>query len=244
MSETLVYFAQRGHRGPIKIGKSRNVPERITYLSTGIAEKLNVLATYRGGAQTEKYLHQKLAQHRLNGEWFRPHREVLDVVHSVIAGTFKPGSYRPVTRDESRHERVVEFLGRTFCNALRVAYGSEPGWARQAAADAGCGAEAVKYWARGHRIPHTHNMLNIAKNNEVMGLWLYTAGVATWLAREVGCGEDEAYAVALNDFDRVRRAWNDRGDDGVGPILREMWNDREAKAEEARRRADEQIWVF
>lgn len=72
-----VYFIQVGLGGPIKIGRSTAPLTRLATLQTGHSEQLRLLVTTTGGDELEKSLHQKLRSHRLRGEWFSPHAEVL-----------------------------------------------------------------------------------------------------------------------------------------------------------------------
>lgn len=72
-----VYFIQVGCDGPIKIGRSTAPLARLATLQTGHSEPLRLLVTTTGGDELEKALHRRLSSHRLRGEWFSPHVEVL-----------------------------------------------------------------------------------------------------------------------------------------------------------------------
>jgi predicted GIY-YIG superfamily endonuclease len=68
--ETVLYVIQRGDDGPIKVGISRNVNQRVKDLQTGSAERLNVLRVYKM-ADVERAIHAELERKsRLEGEWF------------------------------------------------------------------------------------------------------------------------------------------------------------------------------
>jgi hypothetical protein len=87
LRETVVYFVQAVPDGPIKIGSSREIAERMATLRTCSPLPLELLATqecrgYRG-RRTERELHRRFAAHRLHGEWFRPHEEILDYIRSI-----------------------------------------------------------------------------------------------------------------------------------------------------------------
>lgn len=71
-----LYFIQSA-AGPIKIGVSNNVAKRLKGLQTSNPHKLTVLAIVRGGALMEFEYHQRFADHRLEGEWFDPHPDIL-----------------------------------------------------------------------------------------------------------------------------------------------------------------------
>lgn len=81
----MVYFIQlRGRRGPIKIGYTRSHDtlrtrfDSLQHCSPYVARLLGVLES--AGPGTEKALHRMLRKHRLRGEWYRPHADVLEVV--------------------------------------------------------------------------------------------------------------------------------------------------------------------
>jgi predicted GIY-YIG superfamily endonuclease len=74
-----VYLIQRGY-GAIKIGVSDNPESRLKQLQTGAQERLRLIAKFPSNSRTEAFnlekdLHDKLAHHRLKGEWF--HRRIL-----------------------------------------------------------------------------------------------------------------------------------------------------------------------
>lgn len=72
-----VYFIQVGVDGPVKIGLSRNVKGRMRSLQTAHPQRLTLLGAVDGDAELEAALHAKLAAHRLSGEWFAPHPDVM-----------------------------------------------------------------------------------------------------------------------------------------------------------------------
>lgn len=73
-----VYFIQRGETGPIKIGRTRHDPrKRMAAIQVGSAERLRFLGCC---AEEERKIHLQFQQHRMSGEWFLPHREILDFI--------------------------------------------------------------------------------------------------------------------------------------------------------------------
>lgn len=71
----MIYFAQRAD-GAIKIGTSENVPKRLATLSKEHGP-LAFLGEIPGDRPVELHLHDILAPHRLSGEWFAPHPDVI-----------------------------------------------------------------------------------------------------------------------------------------------------------------------
>lgn len=79
----MVYAIQAGESGPIKIGRASDPAKRRTELQAGHYEVLRLIAVIdpgRSAQKTEKALHASLVEHRIRGEWFHPHPEVLELV--------------------------------------------------------------------------------------------------------------------------------------------------------------------
>ncbi len=75
--EQLVYFVQVGASGPVKIGIARDPAARLANLQTAHHETLEMRAITVGGAEQEVAYHRLFAEHRLRGEWFNPHANIL-----------------------------------------------------------------------------------------------------------------------------------------------------------------------
>ncbi len=70
--ELILYVIQRGDDGPIKVGISRNLKNRVNHLQNGNAEKLKILHIFTM-RDMERALHGELEREaRLQGEWFPP----------------------------------------------------------------------------------------------------------------------------------------------------------------------------
>ena len=68
---SMVYFAQRGYLGPIKIGYTRgHVAKRLRALRSQIQHPVALLATMPGDREEEQMLHKRFAKHALGHEWF------------------------------------------------------------------------------------------------------------------------------------------------------------------------------
>ncbi len=65
-----VYFIQGIDGGPVKIGFSNDVRERIACFQMGSPVLLQVIGTTLGGIELEHDFHRRMAPHRLHGEWF------------------------------------------------------------------------------------------------------------------------------------------------------------------------------
>lgn len=74
-----VYFVADG-AGHVKIGHTLDVAARVRELQTCNAFELVVLSVLRGGSETEHALHQRFAEHRVRGEWFRLAPEIVEFI--------------------------------------------------------------------------------------------------------------------------------------------------------------------
>ena len=78
-SEPCVYFVRLGEGGPVKIGFTLILKQRLSQLQTSAAEPLQVLGTIPGATRAlEKRLHRQFSHLRTSGEWFAAEEELLD----------------------------------------------------------------------------------------------------------------------------------------------------------------------
>ncbi len=70
-----VYFIQSS--AAIKIGTTINPMARLMALQTSQHEPLEIVALCEGGTDVEGEYHKRFARHRLSGEWFAPHPDIL-----------------------------------------------------------------------------------------------------------------------------------------------------------------------
>ena len=84
--DALVYFIA-SVAGPIKIGMAADPVKRLTALQTGHHERLSILAICDGGRVQEMAYHRKYARHRLSGEWFTRHPDILAEIARLTGET-------------------------------------------------------------------------------------------------------------------------------------------------------------
>lgn len=75
-----VYFVRGETSDLIKIGTTTAFRNRMNSLRTPHTGEITVLAHMPGGREDEQWIHKQLAEHRVHGEWFRPHPDVLEWV--------------------------------------------------------------------------------------------------------------------------------------------------------------------
>ena len=76
LPDVCVYFVG-GADGPIKIGATKAPLERLATFQIGSPVKLKIHALAHGGYDLEREYHARFAGHRLHGEWFEPHPDIL-----------------------------------------------------------------------------------------------------------------------------------------------------------------------
>jgi hypothetical protein len=72
-----------GETGPIKIGQSGNLAARLKTLQNHSPVPLSVLASTGGGMFAELAYHERFAAHRLHGEWFERHPDILAEIDRI-----------------------------------------------------------------------------------------------------------------------------------------------------------------
>jgi hypothetical protein len=72
-----VYFIQSGDDGPVKIGLSKNPWSRLCKIQTDHDRPARLIRLFEGGHAQERELHRRFAEHRMNGEWFKPVEAIL-----------------------------------------------------------------------------------------------------------------------------------------------------------------------
>ncbi len=83
---SVVYFIQQGTMGPVKVGFSENLSNRLSSLQTGNPYELRVLLSHPGDEALEHTIHAHLHKHRLQGEWFQPCADIVEIVLALRSG--------------------------------------------------------------------------------------------------------------------------------------------------------------
>jgi hypothetical protein len=74
---SFLYFVQISDDGPIKIGITVNIRERLKTLQQACPWPLRIIGLTLEPTLLEATIHEALAEHRMLGEWFAPHDDVL-----------------------------------------------------------------------------------------------------------------------------------------------------------------------
>jgi hypothetical protein len=76
------YVIRRGGEGgPVKIGRAADVEKRLASLQTACVEALELIAVLRNDHEAD--LHERLAKHRVRGEWFDGSPEFLASLNEI-----------------------------------------------------------------------------------------------------------------------------------------------------------------
>lgn len=96
----MIYFIQQGDDGPIKIGRTENLPQRMRELQVGNPELLRLL----GVIPEEAELQALFGNLRVRGEWFKPESQILDFIQAY---TMTPDKFDlEMMPDEAEHHQV------------------------------------------------------------------------------------------------------------------------------------------
>ncbi|MBP2508142.1 hypothetical protein J2855_001777 [Agrobacterium tumefaciens] len=112
-----IYFIRPvGMLGPIKIGCSTCVDERLDALATWSPFKLEVIYTEQGNYTLEKQIHEVFADYHSHREWFHPGERLLTAIGKLLAGeniatAINLEDYRGTIRNVTRKPRrpIPEF---------------------------------------------------------------------------------------------------------------------------------------
>jgi len=136
----LVYFLRAGEA--VKIGHTSDLKARIRALETGSAHRIVPLGVVPGDQAIGRAIHHRLDAHRMNGEWFSPHRDVFDLLAALQASGPDAvlGEISRAPRDRPRlpaapalrvdsaialDERISQLMARLVPKGLDAAYRSE-----------------------------------------------------------------------------------------------------------------------
>ena len=92
----IIYFLKPvGADGPIKIGSSVLLAERVSELSGWSPVPLELMGTVPGEIWQESYLHRCFAKDHSHKEWFRATPRLVEAILAILAA----GSVEAVTKD-------------------------------------------------------------------------------------------------------------------------------------------------
>jgi hypothetical protein len=99
-----LYVVRADPSGNLKIGVTRDVDSRMSQLQTSTWEVLTLIACREGPMGAEFMAHEMFAEHRIRGEWFRPH---LDILEWAVDFSWEAGLVRRLIREAKRRGEVA-----------------------------------------------------------------------------------------------------------------------------------------
>lgn len=76
----MIYFLRAKDSGNIKIGYSTNPEQRKAGLQSAHYEELEFVGLMDGTIDDETVIKRRFAKHKIRGEWYSPHQEILDFI--------------------------------------------------------------------------------------------------------------------------------------------------------------------
>ncbi len=120
----MIYFIESAVVGLIKIGYTGkdDAKARLRELQTGCPVALRVLCSCPGSPQTEKRLHDRFKDSRVNGEWFVPTSELRELIKNLLV------VYSDMLPETTSRPSLSGFIDEVFESATRspVRYRSLP----------------------------------------------------------------------------------------------------------------------
>jgi hypothetical protein len=101
-----VYFIQQGDTGPIKIGTTTEFKKRFTSIRS-VNIFVRVLGIMVGGRKEEQQLHKRFSAYRIEGEWFHPVDEIMQLACSLPKEPPPPPPPDPPAKPPERRLQVV-----------------------------------------------------------------------------------------------------------------------------------------
>jgi hypothetical protein len=106
----VIYFIQPTGGGPIKIGTTENLEQRLKGLDAAFGTEWALLATMPGSYEEERALHQRFRHLALGRELFRPARELLEFIGKPLLASPDPEAVegvRPIWKTVDVEASVV-----------------------------------------------------------------------------------------------------------------------------------------
>lgn len=184
-----IYFIQNKETGLVKIGYASDVRQRFGAVQSASGSKLELLAHFPGGKPEEQALHEKLAAHRIRGEWFAPAPAVM----ACVAEALDHDQCDPDDPDAGRRNAVAErqdaFMRESFRTYMLNLFGPGSAGVRMVASLCDVCERTAANWLEGPIYPNGISLMRIASRVPEMNFWLNAMSAA--LAEALRSGRDE-----------------------------------------------------
>ena len=115
-----VYALLRARDGAVKIGCSNDPARRMVEVAYADGSSVSFLGCADGGIPMEHDAHKRFAAHRLTGEWFNPHSEVMEWVQRVLTTPLPDANIASDSRG-TRAQESLSLESRSNSNNLTAA---------------------------------------------------------------------------------------------------------------------------
>jgi len=120
--QSFIYFIRpTGALGPVKIGCTHFIDDRLTHLMHWSPVPLEVVAIAPGDFRLERFIHNRFAAHRLHKEWFAECADLTAAIERVVAGEPLAAVFGAAEKLRTRYGRVERHYVRRTDTAARDA---------------------------------------------------------------------------------------------------------------------------
>jgi len=109
MAESIIYFIERQSDKAIKIGTTHNLKPRLLSLKLEHGE-IKLLGIISGNVVKEKLLHWIFKDHRVDGEFFNPDGELLEIIEEYASVPVDIGRTRNITSTDPNRRLRFTFV--------------------------------------------------------------------------------------------------------------------------------------
>lgn len=121
MARDFVYFVTY-ENGPIKIGKAKNISNRIKGLQTSIPSKIDLLGVMAGPHNLESSLHKQFSSQRISGEWFEKKDPLVSFIEKHACDpsfSFYKGDYDLLKTENRNLRKMLEDKNMKIENSIK-----------------------------------------------------------------------------------------------------------------------------
>ena len=103
-----IYFVQMDRIGPIKIGFTKNIGNRLLTMQVSSPYPLKLLCLFPGTEKVEKKIHACYSAIRMEGEWFLPHPIILKDVDILNQINKENGFIEPIPEFDLKEDDLFD----------------------------------------------------------------------------------------------------------------------------------------
>ncbi len=109
----MIYFVQyENDSGPIKIGLTKNIQKRLAEIQSTCPAPVKLLKVIEGEWEKELRIHYHFSHLRLQGEWFKSEKELLDFIENPYEVPEVPKTVWPINTKqiEGEVEKTISYF--------------------------------------------------------------------------------------------------------------------------------------